>query len=148
MVTETFVIKSLYIQNTIMLSFFGLVIFLLMHSILKKRQRYIAVFSIWLFLVLWFFNSPFFGFSAVSVSPKGIKISYGILSFRNDLLPLNSEWKIETYMSGIKRNKRLYFISIGGRQSMKVRALRDQHMLEKIGKYIERVKSDNPAMTG
>ena len=148
MVTETFVIKSLYIQNTIMLSFFGLVIFLLMHSILKKRQRYIAVFSIWLFLVLWFFNSPFFGFSAVSVSPKGIKISYGILSFRNDLLPLNSEWKIETYMSGIKRNKRLYFISIGGRQSMKVRALREQHMLEKIGKYIERVKAEKPAMTG
>ena len=144
MVTETFVIRSLYIQNTIMLSFFGLVMFFFIHSILKKKIRHIAVFSIWLFLVLWFFNSPFFGFSAVAVSPKGIKINYGILSFRNDLLPLNCEWEVETYMSGIRRNRRLYFISIGGRQSMKVRDLKDQHMLEEIGETIdiERVKTE------
>ncbi len=144
MTTETFVIKSLYIQNTIMLSLFGLVMFFLMHSILKKRRRHIAIFSIWLFIVVWFFNSPFFGFSAVAVSPKGIKINYGILSFRNDLLPLNCEWEVETYMSGIRRNRRLYFISIGGRQSMKVRALKDLHVLEKIGETIERVKTETP----
>ena len=31
---------------------------------------------------------------------------------------------------------------------MKVRALKDQHMLEKIGEHIERVKTEKPAMTG
>ena len=123
-----------------MLSFFGLVIFLLMHSILKKRQRHIAVFSIWLFLVLWFFNSPLFGFSAVSVSSEGIKLHYGLLSFRNDLLPLESKWKIKTYMSGIRRNRRLHFISIGDRQSMKVRGAKDVQLLERIGASIEHVK--------
>jgi len=139
--SEIFIIKSLYIQNSIMLTFLCVVVSFLVHSILKKKPKHIVVFSIWLLLVLWFFNSPFFGFSAVSVSPTGIKLNYGILSFRNDLLSIDSEWKVETYMAGIRKNKRLHFISIGGRQSMNVRGVKKLHLLEKIGESIERTKS-------
>ena len=140
MPSETFVIKSLYVQNTIMLTFLGLILSLLIHSILKKRRRHVVVFSLWVLLLLWFFNSPFFGFSVVSVGTGGIRLNYGILSFRNDVLPLESEWRIETYMGGIKRNKRLYYISIGGRQSMRVRGMKDRLLLERIGEAIERMK--------
>lgn len=136
MSTEIFAIKSIFVQNAIMLSFLGFVVCLLIHSLFKKRLKHITVFSIWLLLVIWFFNSPFFGFSTVTVGPKGVKLNYGILSFGNDLLPINSEWKVETFMSGIRRNKRLYFISIGGRQSMKVKGQKELHLLQTIGKAI------------
>ncbi len=138
---ELFIIKSLYIQNTIMLVFLGVVGFFFVHSLLKKRPKHIVVFSIWLCLVVWFFNSPFFGFSAVSVGPEGIKVNYGILSFKNDLLPLDSEWKVETYLGGIRRNKRLYFISIAGHQSMKVKGEDKLRLLKSIGEYIDELKS-------
>ena len=138
--TETFIIKSIYVQNTIMLCFLGLAISFLFHSTLKKRQRHIVVFSIWVSLALWFFNSPFFGFSAVSVGPDGIKFNYGILSIRNDLIPIDSKWEVKTHQSGIRKNKKLFFISIGERKSMKVKGLKDLQLLEKIGKSIERIK--------
>lgn len=138
--TETSIIKSIYVQNTIMLCFLGLAISFLLHSILKKRQRHIVVFSVWVLLVLWFFNSPFFGFSVVSVSPEGIKLNYGILSIRNDLLPIDSKWEVRIYLSGIRKNKKLFFISVGERQSMKVKDLKDLQLLEKIGESIERMK--------
>ncbi|UCF57541.1 MAG: hypothetical protein JSW15_03485 [Deltaproteobacteria bacterium] len=141
MTTETFIIKSLYIQNTIMLIFLGVVVSFLIHSLTKRKPKRIGVFTIWLFLVLWFFNSPFFGFSAVSVSPQGIKLNYGILSFRNELLPVKSEWKVETSLSGIRKKKRLYFISIAGHQSMKVKGGDKLRLLQSIGKSIDRMKS-------
>ena len=100
-----------------------------------------AVFSIWLVLVLWFFNSPIFGFSAVSVGQDAIRLSYGILSLRNDLLPIDSKWKVETYLSGIRKNKRLYFITIGDRQSMKVKGEDKRRLLESIGEAIDRIQS-------
>jgi len=136
MTTEIFAIKSLFVQNAIMLSFLGIVVCLLIRSLFKKRLKHIIVFSIWLLLVIWFFNSPFFGFSTVTVSPKGIKLNYGILSFGNDVLPINSQWKVETVMSGIRRNKRLYFITIGGRQSMNVKGRKELHLLQTIGEAI------------
>jgi len=140
MPSETFVIKSILIQNIIMLSLLGIVVSLLANSIIKKKQKHIVVFALWVLLVFWFFNSPLFGFSAVSVSPQGNKLNYGILSFRNDLLPIESEWKVETYMAGIRRNKRLHFISIGDRQSMKVRGAKDLELLKRIGGSIEEMK--------
>ena len=123
-----------------MLSFLGIVVSLLVNSIIKTKQKHMVVFSLWVLLVFWFFNSPLFGFSAVSVSPDGIKLNYGILSFRNDLLPVESEWKTETDMAGIRRNKRLHFISIGDRQSMRVRGAKDLELLERIGGSIEEMK--------
>ena len=136
--TEIFIIKSLFIQNMIMLACLGLVVSLFVLSVVKKRPKHTVVFLIWVFLVVWFFNSPFFGFSSVSVSPEGIRINYGILSFRNDLLPLSSEWKIETTLSGLRRHKRLYFILIAGRESMKVKGDEKTRLLHRIGESIDR----------
>jgi hypothetical protein len=141
MAPETFIIRSIFAQNTIMLLFLGIVASLLVYSLLKKRPKHIVAFSVWLVLVVWFFNSPFFGFSAVTVSPEGIKLNYGILSFRNDVLHLNTEWKVETYMSGIRRAKRLYFISIGDRHSMKVKGQNKLRLLQSVGKSIDLMKS-------
>lgn len=141
MAQETFIIRSLLAQNIIMLLFLGIVASLLVYSLLKKRPKQIVAFSIWLVAVVWFFNSPFFGFSVVTVSPEGIKLNYGILSFRNDLLQLNAEWKVETYMSGIRRAKRLYFISIGGHQSMKVKGQKKLQLLQSVGKSIDLMRS-------
>jgi hypothetical protein len=139
--SEIFIIRSLFIQNAIMLVSLAVVFSLLFHAIIKKRRKHSAVFTIWLILVLWFFNSTIFGFSAVSVSQDGIRLNYGILSLRNDLLPIDSEWKIETYLSGIRKNKRLYFITIGSRQSMKVKGEDKRRLLQRIGKAIDRMKA-------
>ena len=138
---EIFIIKSLFIQNAIMLISLGVVFSLLIHAIIKKRPKHTAVFTIWLALVLWFFNSTIFGFNAVSVHQDRIRLSYGILSLRNDLLPLDSYCIVETYWSAILTNKRLYLITIGGRQSMKVKGGDKLRLLEEIGKAIDRVRS-------
>jgi len=146
--SEIFIIKSLFIQNAIMLISLGVVFCLLIHAIIKKRRKHSTVFIIWLVLVLWFFNSTIFGFSAVSVSQEGIRLNYGILSLRNDLLPLDSQWKVGTYLSGIRKNKRLYFLTIGGRQSMKVKGDDKRRLLQSIGKAIDRIQSGRGQVTG
>jgi hypothetical protein len=142
--SEIFIIKSLFIQNAIMLISLAVVLSLLIHAIIKKRRKHSAVFTIWLLLALWFFNSTIFGFSAVSVSQEGIGLNYGVLSLRNDLLPLDSEWKMETYLSGIRKNKRLYLMTIGGRQSMKVKGEDKRRLLQSIGESIDRMKGRKP----
>ena len=138
---ETFMIKSLFFQNAIMLMAMGVAFSLLLHSIQKKRPKHIMVFSFWVLMVIWFFNSPLFGFSVVKVSEKGIKIEYGILSIRDELLPLSSQWRVESTLSGIRKNKRLYFLTIGNHRSMKVRGEGDRRRLEEIGEAIERLRS-------
>jgi hypothetical protein len=60
---------------------------------------------------------------------------------RNDLLPLQSEWKVGTYLSSIRKNKRLYLITIGGRQSMKVKGEEGLRLLQNIGESIDRMKT-------
>jgi hypothetical protein len=77
----------------------------------------------------------------VSLGPEGIRITYGLLSVRNALLPLDSACKVETYLGGIRKNKRLYFISIGGHQSMKVRGERQRLFLEEIRRKIEEAQA-------
>jgi hypothetical protein len=146
--SEIFIIKSLFVQNVIMLVSLGVVFCLLIHAIIKKKRKHMAVFAIWVILVLWFFNSTIFGFSAVSVGQHGIRLSYGILSLRNDLLPIDSEWKVETYLSGIRKTKRLYFISIGGRQSMKVKGEDKRRLLQSIGNAIDRIQSGRSGSVG
>ena len=140
MATQIFVIKSLYIQNTIMLFVLGVVVFFLVYSLVKRKPKHLIASLIWIIIVVWFFNSPFFGFSAVSVSPEGIRLNYGILSLRNDLLPIDSLWKVETRFSGLRKMKRLYLIRIADRESMKVRR-NEGLILEKIGDAIEDMKA-------
>jgi hypothetical protein len=138
--TDTFIIKSVYVQNGIMLTFLGVAIAFLVHSVFKKRPKHIAVFSVWVLLVIWFFNSPFFGFSAVSAGPEGININYGVLSFQNSRLPLDSTWEVKTYLGGIRKNRRLYYIIIGGHRSMKVK-WEGEPLLREIGESIDRFRS-------
>ena len=135
---ETFIIKSIFVQNMIMLFSLGIVIFLLVRSIVKKKVRHTIVFSVWVLIVFWFFNSPFFGFSAVYLGPDGIQLNYGILSFKkNTVLPIDSPWKIETTFSGIRKTKKLYLLKIGDHRSMKVRGEKDLGLLQAIGRAVD-----------
>ena len=141
MATQIFIIKSLYIQNAIMLFVLGMVVFFLVYSLAKRKPKHLIASLVWIIIAVWFFNSPFFGFSAVSVSPEGIRLNYGILSLRNDLLPIDSPWKIETHLSGLRKMKKLYLIRIADRESMKVRRNQGLSLLEEIGGAIEDMKA-------
>lgn len=137
MTGETFIIKSLFIQNTIMMISLGAVIAFLTAALLKKRPKQVAAAVIWVGIVLWFFNSAYFGFSAVSVGPEGIHLNYGLLSVRNDLLRIDSPWEIVTTFSDIRKMKKVYLIRIGDRDSMRVRGDEGRALLERIGEVIE-----------
>ncbi|RLF60322.1 MAG: hypothetical protein DRN37_02990 [Thermoplasmata archaeon] len=140
METQIFVIKSLLVQNSIMLISMGVVLFFLGRAFFKKNTKHVLVFLVWLGIVVWFFNSPFFGFSVVTVNKKGIAIDYGMLSFRNVVLPLDTQWKIETSPSGILKTSKLYYIRFGDHQSMKVKGKKDVELLHRIGRAVERIK--------
>jgi membrane protein YdbS with pleckstrin-like domain len=139
MVEKVFQIRSILVQNVIMLSCLGVVLAFLIHSFMRKNKKAIILFTIWLFLVLWFFNSPFFGFSMVGISQQGIRIQYGIISFRNTLLPLDTQWRIESQLAGIRKNRRLYELKIGTHRSMRVTA-KELSILKEIGKEIDKSK--------
>jgi hypothetical protein len=64
-------------------------------------------------------------------------LNYGVLSLRNDLLPIDSPWEIETTFSDIRKMKKVYLIRIRDRDSMRVRG-EGRALLEKIGEAIER----------
>jgi len=136
----TFTIKSMVVQNTIMILALGTVVGFFVIALAKKSPKHILVSFIWLLGIIWFFNSPFFGFSRVSVAPRGIRIDYGVLSFKNTMLPLNTPWKVESHISGIRRMKRVYTLRIGQHQSMRVKSREDLAMLKEIGKTIDRMR--------
>jgi hypothetical protein len=116
-----------------MLFSLGIVLFLLIRAIAKKKAKHTIAFSIWVLIVFWFFNSAFFGFSQVSITPGGIHLKYGILSFKkNTQLPIDSPWKIETSFSGIRKMKKLYYMKIAERKSMKVSGAGGYHLLQTI----------------
>jgi hypothetical protein len=140
MTTQTFIIKSLLVQNSIMLVLLGVVVFFVAMALIKKRPRHLLAGIVWAAMVLWFFNSAYFGFSALSVGPEGICLDYGILSLRNDLLPIDSPWKIEAVSPDIRKLKKVYFIRIGKHDSMRVKGGEERLILEKIGDAIESVK--------
>ncbi len=141
MPAEVFTIKSLLVQNTLMLGALGITIFFLIRAAWKKNRRHIIVFSIWPCLVLAFFNSPFFGFSEVRVSPQGLGINYGLLSLRNTVLPLHSDWRIQKRRAGLRKTKRLYSLVIAGKESMRVRGGRGLELLDTIGRSIDSMKA-------
>jgi len=113
----------------------------LVYSLVKRKPKHLIASLVWMIIVVWFFNSPFFGFSAVSVSSEGIRLNYGVLSLRNDLLPIDSQWKVETHLSGLRKMKKLYLIRIADHESMKVRRDVGLGLLEKIGGTIEDMKA-------
>ena len=139
--TQFFVIKSLWVQNSIMLLALGLVLFFLYYSFTKKKPKHLLASTIWLAIALWFFNSSFFGFSTVAVNPEGINVNYGILSLRNDTLPITSPWEIVTSPSGIRRLRKVHLIKIGNHESMKVRGVNDVNLLRNIGAAIDECRN-------
>ncbi len=124
-----------------MLLSMGVLLSILLLSFWKKRQKSVIAALIWIGIMFWFFNSPFFGFSAVSVSREGIRLNYGMLSLRNDLLPLESSWKVENYWGGIRKMERLHFLRIGDRESMKVSGAGALKNLQDIGSAIDEMRS-------
>ena len=64
-------------------------------------------------------------------------MNYGVLSLKNDRLPIMSPWKIETIASGLRRMKKVYLIRIGDRESMKVRRGKGLDLLKDIGAVID-----------
>ena len=135
-----FTIKSMAVQNTIMLVALGVVIFFVAFAFVKRSPKHILVSFMWLIGVLGFFNSPLFGFSQVTVQPQGIKVEYGILSLRNTVLPIDTPWEIKSHVSGIRRLKKVYTLKIGNHESMRVKSRKDIELLEEIGKTIDRMR--------
>ncbi|MDZ7697039.1 MAG: hypothetical protein U5R49_09015 [Deltaproteobacteria bacterium] len=115
-------------------------LFFLVLSLIKKRPKHTLASLIWVGIVLWFFNSSFFGFSEVTVGQAGIQLNYGVLSFRNEHLPIDSRWRIKTDFSDIRKLKRVYFMDIAGRESMKLRGETGKARFESIGQAIDRAK--------
>ncbi len=120
MPVKVFVLKSLFVQNMVMALGMGVALFLLYLGIKRKKLRQIVLFSIWIVLILWFFNSSMWGFSTVTIGGKGIKLQYGFLSFKNITLPLNTPFSIQTENAGFPKYRKLYVLKIGDRKSMRL----------------------------
>lgn len=134
-----FVIKSLLVQNSIELTVLGGLSAGLIYCGFKKRYKPLAICMIWIMTVLWFFDSPLFGFSTIQISPAGIQLDYGILSTRNVILPPGTSWKIETGLSGIRKNKRLHYLVIADKHSMKLKGEKGASLLKDIGASIDKI---------
>ncbi len=137
---QTFFIRSVMVQNVIMGMIAAIVVGLLIRFISRRQFKYVVVVGVWGLIALWFFNGPFWGFSAVTVSSGGLKVQYGFLSvFRNSTLPVNSQWKIHKYLGGIRRLKKLYFFRLPGHKSLKVRGRDKIEILKALGSSIDRL---------
>ncbi len=122
MEAQTFFIRSVMVQNVIMGIVAAIIVGLLIRFIRERKFNYVIAIVLWGGVALWFFNGPFWGFSAVTVSSEGVEVHYGFLSvFRNTTLPVQSYWKIRRYLGGIRKLKKLYFFQLANHRSLKVR---------------------------
>ncbi len=132
MVEQTFVIKSLYVQNGLVIAVFGVLFFLLLRAILKKRFSLVFICCLWLVLFFWFFNSQFWGFSALTFKNERLYLRYGLCSiFKNESIPLRTGPKIESEFAGFPQYKHLYYLVIDNRRSMGV-VKENKRILEEI----------------
>lgn len=137
---QTFFIRSLMVQNIIMGIVVAIIVGLLIRFFSAQQLKYVIVVGIWAMIALWFFNGPLWGFSAVTVRPEGLEVHYGFLSFlRNTTLPVNSQWKIQRYLGGIRKLKKLYFFRLPGHKSLKVRGRDKLETLKALGEAIDRL---------
>jgi hypothetical protein len=140
MEAETFFIRSVMVQNVIMALIAAIIVGLLIRFIRRKNVNYAVAVGLWGLIALWFFNGPFWGFSAVTVAPYGLEVHYGVLSvFRNTTLPVDSPWKIRRYRGGIRKLKNLYFFQLPHHQSLKVRGLGKLEVMQALGAAIDAV---------
>lgn len=138
METQTFFIRSVMVQNVIMAIIAAIIVVLLVRFVRRKNIKYAVAVALWGLIALWFFNGPFWGFSAVTVGPEGLGVHYGFLSiFRNATLPVDSPWKIRRYKGGIRKLKNLYFFQLPGHQSLKVRGQGKLEIMQALGAAID-----------
>jgi hypothetical protein len=116
----------------------ALIVGLLIRFVRKNNVKHAVAVGLWGLIALWFFNGPFWGFSAVTVSPEGLRVHYGFLSvFRNTTLPVASFWKIRRYQGGIRKLKNLYFFQLTDHRSLKVRGQDKLEVLKALGAAID-----------
>jgi len=138
--TEIFFIRSVTVQNLIMGLAMVLIAGLLLRFLAQRKLRHAAAVGVWALITLWFFNSPLWGFSAVTVSRQGLKLDYGFLSIaKNTTLPPDTVWKIHVYMGGIRRMQTLYYFQLAGHRSMKVQGPAGLAALQSLGAAIDRL---------
>jgi hypothetical protein len=138
METQTFFIRSVMVQNLIMAIIAAIVVGLLIRFIRKKNVNYAIAVGLWGLIALWFFNGPFWGFSAVTVSSQGLRLHYGFLSvLRNTTLPVDTFWKIRRYKGGIRKLKNLYYFRLKNHQSLKVRGQKKLEIMKALGEAID-----------
>jgi hypothetical protein len=137
---QVFFIRSLTVQNVIMAVIVALILGVLIRCLMRQKASHVVAVLVWAVIALWFFNGPFWGFSAVTVSPDGIKVHYGFLSvFRNTTLPAETKWRVRKYLGGIRKLKNLYFFELKDHQSLKVRGPDKLEVLHAIGEAIDKV---------
>ena len=137
---QTFFIRSVTVQNVIMAVVAIIVLGVLIHTIRARNTKHTALVVLWGCIALWFFNGPFWGFSAVTVKPEGLQLHYGFLSvFRNTTLQPDSPWKIRKHLGGIRKLKNLYYFSLPGHQSLKVRGPDKMDILNALGAAIDQL---------
>lgn len=118
--TGTLAIKSLGVQNTIMISGLCLVLIFGAVGVFRKRRIQIVLAGAWLVALVWFFHSPYWRFSAVTLHQDGMELNYGLLSFKDTVVPLETPVRIESTFSGFPKPKKLYCLIIGEYRSMRV----------------------------
>ncbi|MBW2172054.1 MAG: hypothetical protein JRF69_08755 [Deltaproteobacteria bacterium] len=140
MEAQTFFIRSVVVQNVIMGIIAAIIVVVLLRSIWRPKLKYVVAVVIWGLIAGWFFNGPLWGFSAVTVSPKGLQIDYGFLSvFRNTTLPVDTHWRIRKYLGGIRKMKNLYFFQLKDHKSLKVRGGDKVQLLQALGAAIDEI---------
>lgn len=144
MPAEIFFIRSVAVQNIIMGIIAALLAGLLVRAVVQGKHRHIIAVAAWILISLWFFNSPLWGFSAVTVSPAGLRLHYGFLSVaKNTSLPPDTSWKIHIYMGGLRRIKKLYYLELAGHQSLKISGTNGLAALQAIGAAIDRLNGQS-----
>ena len=140
MEAQTFFIRSVTAQNVIMGVIVAIIVTVLVRFLWRSQLKYTVVTVIWVCVAVWFFNGPLWGFSAVTVSPKGLQIHYGFLSvFRNTTLPVDTHWKIRKYLGGIRKLKNLYYFQLKDHRSLKVRGADKIELLQALGAAIDEI---------
>ncbi len=137
---ETFFIRSVMVQNVIMGVIVAIIVVVLVRCIRKQNFTHVILVVAWGLIAVWFFNGPFWGFSAVTVSPEGLEIHYGFMSvFRNTTLPVSSQWKIRRYLGGIRKLKNLFYFHLPEHDSLKVRGADKLEIMKALGAAIDRL---------
>jgi hypothetical protein len=137
---QTYFIRSLVVQNVIVGIIVAIIVAALIRCIWRRQAKHAIAVVIWAAIAVWFFNGPFWGFSAVTVSPKGLEVQYGFLSVSlNTTLPVDTKWKIRKYLGGIRKLKNLYYFELANHRSLKVRGADKMDILKALGAAIDRL---------